>query len=273
MSVMMSYEDMQAQSMGALRELYSHVVGLFTRDLWTKRFTYVSSGFLVEYQKEFYIATAGHNLDEEPMGLTVWLTNQADVLEGAELREATGENPDIRSLVDEKAGLDLGLIKLEHTLPFKKAGKRFYQIPDEQHLSQKPIQKDALLFVVGYPGEYVSVKDIERTPGGIWLPSPVSMQTVTTMPIPCFGDVPEQSEVGFHLHVECKSPTGEESLSYAGCSGGPVFILSDLSGLKGDPRGFSLIGIEYFQSLHRHHAVLRCNFIKQWCRFCRGEFL
>ena len=255
----------------ALIQLNRHLVGVFRRDVHG-RVTTVGSGFLVKLAGEHYVATAGHNLEEDPFGVTIWWFQPgslAESLEGAELLAACEPDPRISYLVDGE--LDLGLILLRNPKQLLDAGKSFYQV---DHLKEKqPVPENTLYFLLGFPARYAKTIQIRRTPGGVYLPESAPMTQMESIPIPFFDGLAQAQEEWFEMKAECKDPdpTEEQTLHYGGYSGGPVFRLVSAQGLDGDPAGFELFGLEFSQRAFRHYAMLKCHYIQRWCSFAESH--
>lgn len=257
----------------ALIQLNRYLVGVFRRDTTGKVVT-VGSGFLVELAGEHYVATAGHNLEEDPFGVTIWWFqsgSSGESLEGPELLAACEPERRIAYRVEEN-GVDLGLILLRNPKRLLQAGKSFYQV-DALREKQQEVPQNSLFFLLGFPARYAETVLIDRTPGGVYLPRPAEMQQLQSIAIPCFYGMTQAEEEWFEIRADCKDPAPENdhTLHYGGYSGGPVFRLISARGLEGDPAGFELFGLEFSQRAFTQHALLKCHYIHQWCSFAESQ--
>jgi hypothetical protein len=269
MELALTYQDILTRANPALIRLMDrHLIGVFERDEHG-RLAHFGSGILVQLGSAHYVATAGHNLQENRRGLTLWwfrTDSLAQCLEGPELLEACGPEPRFSYRV-EGDDVDLGLILLRDPKRLLDSGKAFYKLDDLHGEPTWP--HDSLLFLLGFPGRYVENKRVSRTPGGVYLRAQASLQQVQSIPIPCFSGLTQAREDWFEMKVECRDPDpkNNHTLDYRGYSGGPVFRLRDVKGLDGDPSGFELVGLEFSQRRSTHYALLKSHYIHQWCSF------
>lgn len=239
----------------ALEHLKSALVGLFVlptpEQIDTGRFIAGEivgwgSGLFVKYKENYFIATCGHVL-EDPNSLVVYTGPSSAPLALGDICDPTSAQALVKK---EDSDADIGFIRLVHPERLIERGREYHSLDTPPALVAET--DGCILFMLGYPMSLSRIRITDRTPGGFYLPAGTSFkeQTIAVVKTPLF-QISETNSHYFRALLEAHHPEEPEgSFQTGGCSGGPVFLLSDRRGLEGDPAGFNWVGIQSHETIY-----------------------
>lgn len=222
------------------------------------------SGLFVKYKENYFIATCGHVL-EDPSSLVIYTGPSSAPLALGDICDPLSA----QALVSkEDSDADIGFIRLEHPERLIESGREYHALDTPPALVAET--DGCILFMLGYPMSLSRTRITERTPGGLYLPDGTSCkeQTIAVVRTPLF-QIGESNSHYFRALLEAYHPSQPEgSFRTGGCSGGPVFLLSDRRGLEGDHAGFKWVGIQSHETTYVPGAqsprYLRLQHVASW---------
>ena len=254
--------DLQSQAQEATAILRSrYLVGLFNRPGGANTDTQqVASGFLVKYRGHHYIASCGHAL--ESPDFDIWLTANSSFLAPTEV---CNPSVDIQFVNDH---FDLGYVRIENPQKFLDAGMSFLAMPDTFLEPLENWHHNSFFVLLGYPWSAVKMEPISASPGGIIAPGVSFFRQNFCNVSVNLQEVVSDTDTAFEIGTKARDPNPDVAFHFGGFSGGPIFRLDSLSGLRGDPCGFQVVGIQFSQRLLSSDSViLKAHHIRHWATF------